>query len=151
MSIQTALPAIAAYLKKDKTMPRYFVQGKGEIRLSKSDFKAQGGEGAIFVKGSTAYKIYTDPSRTIQPTKILELSVLAQSNIIRPLDVIIDRQNQPVGYSMRHVGRSFALCQLFPKAFRLRNNVAADTVLRLGRKLQDEVKHVHTKGILIVN
>src|SRR5258705_3782099 len=151
MSIQTALPAIAAYLKKDKTMPRYFVQGKGEIRLSKSDFKAQGGEGAIFVKGSTAYKIYTDPSRTIQPTKILELSVLAQPNIIRPLDVIIDRQNQPVGYSMRHVVRSYVLCQLFPKAFRLRNNVTPETVLRLVRNLQEGVKHVHSKGILIVD
>src|SRR5258705_3158582 len=151
MSIQTALPAIAAYLKKDKTMPRYFVQGKGEIRLSKSDFRAQGGEGAICVKGSTAYKIYTDPSRTIQPTKILELSVLAQPNIIRPLDVIIDRQNQPVGYSMRHVVRSYVLCQLFPKAFRFRNNVTPETVLRLERNLQEGVKHADRKGILIVD
>jgi hypothetical protein len=152
MSIQAALPAIGAYFKRNQMKPpRYFVQGKGEIRLSSSNFKAQGGEGAIYVKGSTAYKIYTDPSRTIHPAKILELSVLAQPNIIRPLDVIIDRQNRPVGYSMRHVGRSFALCQLFPNAFRLRNNVTPDTVLRLVRKLQEGVKHVHSKGILIVD
>ena len=132
-------------------MPRYFVQGKGEIRLTKADFKAQGGEGAIYVTGSTAYKIYTDPQRAIPQTKLLELSVLAHPNIIRPLDVVIDRQNRPVGYSMRHVSRSYALCQLFPRAFRLRNNLTPKTTLRLVRKLQEGVKHIHTKGILIVD
>jgi len=151
VQIKTAFPRLGAYLKRDNTMPRYFVQGKGEIRLTKSDFKAQGGEGAIYVTGSTAYKLYTDPQRAITQAKILELSVLAQPNIIRPLDVVIDRQNRPVGYSMRHVGRSYALCQLFPRAFRLRNNLTPETTLRLVRKLQEGVNHIHSKGILIVD
>jgi hypothetical protein len=150
-AIKTLFPGLGAYLKRDNTIPRYFVKGRGEIRLTKADFKAQGGEGAIYVSGSTAYKIYTDPQRTIPQAKILELSVLAQPNIIRPLDVVIDRQNRPVGYSMRHVGRSYALCQLFPRAFRLRNNLTPETTLRLVRKLQEGVKHIHTKGILIVD
>jgi len=132
-------------------MPRYFVQGKGEVRLSKADFKAQGGEAAIYVTGSTAYKIYNDPQRAIPQAKILELSVLGQPNIIRPMDVVIDRQNNPVGYSMRYVGRSYSLCQLFPRAFRLRNNVTPETTLRLVRKLHEGVKHIHTKGILLVD
>ncbi len=151
MAITAAFPGLKAYLKRDNMMPRYFVQGKGEVRLSKTDFKAQGGEGAIYVKGSTAYKIYSDPKRAIPQAKIIELSVLAQPNIIRPLDVVIDRQNKPVGYSMRHVGKSHALCQLFPKAFRLRNNLTPQMTLRLVRKLQEGVKHIHAKGILIVD
>ena len=151
MLLKTAFPGLGAYLKRDNTMPRYFVQGKGEIRLTKADFKAQGGEGAIYVKRSTAYKLYTDPQRAITQAKILELSVLSEPNIIRPIDVVIDRQNQPVGYSMRQVGKSYALCQLFPRAFRLRNNLTPETTLNLVRKLQEGVRHVHTKSILIVD
>lgn len=151
MPLKTAIPNLGSYLKRNDRIPRFFVQGKGEIRLGRSDFKAQGGEGAIYVKGSTAYKIYANPQRTISRGKMLELSVLDHPNIIRPLDLIIDRQNIPVGYSMRYVGRSYALCQLFPRAFRSRNSLTPETTLSLVRTLQEGVKHVHSKGVLIVD
>lgn len=151
MAIKEGFLRLRAYLKREDTMPRYFVQGKGEIRLGKTDFKAQGGEGAIYVKGSTAYKIYTDPRRAIPQAKILELSVLAQPNIIRPVDVLLDGQNRAVGYSMHHVGKSHALCQLFPKAFRQRNNLTPEMTLGLVRKLREGVNSIHSKGILIVD
>jgi hypothetical protein len=149
---KTIFPGLGTVQKEDATtMTRYFVQGRGEVRLDKSDFKAQGGEGSIYVQGATAYKIYTEPQRAIPQAKILELSVLTQPNIIRPLDVLLDAQNRPVGYSMRSVGRSYALCQLFPKAFRQRNNLTPGAMLRLVQKLQEGVGHVHAKGILIVD
>lgn len=132
-------------------MTRYFVQGSGELRLSKSDFKAQGGEGAIYVQGAHAYKIYADPARVITPAKISELAVLTEPQIIRPLAVLLDDKNRAVGYTMRAVGKSYALCQLFPKAFRQRNNLTPDTALRLVRRLQAGVAHVHAKGILLVD
>jgi hypothetical protein len=142
---------LRAYLQRGDAMSRYFVQGQGEIRLSRTDFKAQGGEGAIYVKGSAAYKIYTDPARAIRPAKIQELSVLTQTNIIRPLNILLDGKNRPVGYAMRHIDKAYALCQLFPKAFRRRNNLTAEMTLRLVRQLQEGVRHVHAKGILIVD
>ncbi len=132
-------------------MARYFVPGKGEVRLDKSDFKAQGGEGAIYVKGASAYKIYADPARAITRAKISELAVLTQPNIIRPLDVLLDGKNRAVGYSMRSVGKAYALCQLFPKAFRQRHNLTPEATLRLVRKLQAGVAHVHARGVLIVD
>jgi hypothetical protein len=132
-------------------MARYFIQGKGEIRLSRNDFKAQGGEGSIFVKGATAYKIYTDPQRAIPLAKIQELSVLSQTRIIRPLELVLDAKNRPAGYSMRHVGKSYALCQLFPKAFRQRNNLTPEMVWQLVRKLQEGVHHIHTRGVLLID
>jgi hypothetical protein len=135
----------------NKTGTRYFLQGKGEIKLSQSDFKAQGGEGSIYVKKSTAYKIYADPSRTLHPAKIVELSALTQANIIRPLEIVLNAKNEPVGYSMHHVDRAYALCQLFPKAFRQRNNLTPELTLLLVRRLQQGVAHVHSKGILIVD
>lgn len=140
-----------SFFKRGNANNKMFVQGKGAIRLSSADFKAQGGEGSIFVKGSTAYKIYSDPQRTISPIKIQELSVLSEQNIIRPLELILDNKNNPIGYSMRSVSKSFALCQLFPKAFRQRNNLTPERTLKLVRKFQDGVKHIHSKGILIVD
>lgn len=151
MPIRIALPNLKSYLQRGHTMSGYFIQGKGEVHLTKADFKAQGGEGAIYIKGSTAYKLYADPQRMIQPAKILELSVLTDPRIVRPLDVLLDGRNRPVGYSMRHIGNAYALCQLFPKAFRNRMNLTPEMVFRLVRKLQDGIRHVHSKGILIVD
>jgi len=144
-------PGLRSYLTGNKTGTRYFVQGKGEIKLGQADFKAQGGEGSIYVKSSKAYKIYTNPSRAIQPAKIAELSVLTQPNIIRPIDIVLNEKNEAVGYSMQHVDKAFALCQLFPKAFRQRNNLTPERTLLLVRRLQEGVAHTHGKGLLIVD
>ena len=130
---------------------RYFVQGQGEVQLGRSEFKAQGGEGAVYVKGQTAYKIYTDPSRCIAQAKIDELSSLVQPNIIRPIHLILDGKNLPAGYTMRAIGKAHSLCQLFPKAFRQRNNITPEIILRLVRQLQTGVCHIHSRGILVVD
>ena len=143
--------SLKAYWKSDGVRNRYFVPGKGQLQLGKTEFKAQGGEGSVYVKGSNAYKIYTDPSRCISQAKIDELAVLVQPNIIRPLELILDGRNRPVGYSMRYAGKAHALCQLFPKAFRQRNNITPEITLRLVRQLQTGVSHVHSRGILIVD
>lgn len=142
---------LKAYLKTDASAVRYYIPSKGQLRLGKSEFKAQGGEGAVYVKGSNAYKLYADPSRCITQAKIDELSALVQPNIIRPLELIIDGHNRPVGYSMRAIGKAHSLCQLFPKAFRLRNNLTPELTLRLVRQLQTGVSHVHSRGILLVD
>jgi hypothetical protein len=151
MTLKAVFPGLNSFFKGDAAGTRYFVQGVGEVRLDKSDFKAQGGEGSIYVKGGRAYKIYTDPQRAIPPAKIRELSALTLPNIVRPLEVLLDARNRAAGYSMRAVGRSYALCQLFPKAFRQRNSLTPETTLRLVRRMQEGVSHVHSKGVLVVD
>jgi hypothetical protein len=151
MTLKAVFPSLNNLFKGDASGTRYYVRGRGEVRLAKSDFKAQGGEGSIYVKGAHAYKIYTDPGRAIPPAKIQELSALALPNVIRPLELLLDATNRPAGYSMRAVGRSYALCQLFPKAFRQRNNLTPETALRLVRRMQEGVGHVHSKGVLVVD
>ncbi|MBA2340645.1 MAG: hypothetical protein H0V88_09630 [Pyrinomonadaceae bacterium] len=132
-------------------MPKYYVQNRGEINLTKADFKAQGGQAAIYVKGATAYKIYTDPKEMIPSGKMQELSALTHPAIIRPQDVVLNERNKPIGYTMRHIENAYALCQMFPKSFRTRNNLTPETVLQLVRKLQESVHHVHARNILIVD
>lgn len=152
MTLKAVFPGLNNLFKGNATAgTRYYIQGGGEVRLNRSDFKAQGGEGSIYLKGAHAYKIYTDPRRAIQPAKIQELSALNRPNIIRPLELLLDAKNCAAGYSMRAVGRSYALCQLFPKAFRQRNNLTTETTLRLVRRMQEGVSHVHSKGILVVD
>ncbi len=128
-----------------------FIKGKGKVSLGQGDFVAQGGEGAVYAKGDTAYKIYGDPGKMIAPAKIQELSALSLPTIIRPCDVLLDRSNMPIGYSMPRVRDAVALCQAFTRAFRERNNLTPDAMLALVRKLQEGVQHVHDRGMLIVD
>jgi len=127
------------------------IPNKGDITLTQADFKAAGGQGSVYVKSATAYKIYANPSQMILPAKLQELSALTLPNIIRPLEMIYDQQNNAVGYTMRHVEKAYALCQLFPKAFRQRMNLTPDAMLQLVHKLRAGVQHIHSKDILLVD
>lgn len=151
MSLITLFTGAGPSSKPADTARRYLLQSGGEVRLGRSDFKAQGGEGSIYVKGQTAYKLYTDPRRAVPAEKVRELSVLTEPNIIRPMELLLDGKGRPAGYSMRAVGKSYALCQLFPRAFRQRHGLTNDAALGLVRKLREGVAYVHSRGILIVD
>lgn len=127
-----------------------YVQGK-KVRLTQADFKAQGGEGAVYVKGSTAYKVYADPAKMIAPAKIQQLAVLSLPEIVRPQEVILDTGRSPIGYTMQSIPQGLVLCQTFPRAFRERVGLTPDKALGLVRELQKGVRHVHERGLLIVD
>lgn len=120
------------------------------ISITKKDFLSSGGEGSVYVKGRTAYKIYTDRSRMIPLGKINELSVLSDSRIIKPKDVIYSK-GQPIGYTMRFIKDTYSLCQLFTKTFKDRHNLSADKCLDLIKMMQETIHHIHNNKILIVD
>ena len=127
-------------------------KGKGSVSLTKKDFVASGGEGSVYAKGSTAYKIYADPSKMISVAKIKELSSIKEPKVIRPLNILLDsKNNNTIGYSMRYLKNTYSLCQAFTKSFKDRNNISPDIVLSLVRDMQNTIKHIHEKGILIVD
>ena len=127
-----------------------YVQGK-KVRLTQAEFKAQGGQGAVYVKDGTAYKVYADPAHMIPPAKIAALSALALPDIVKPQDVLTDARRAPVGYTMPGIAGGFVLCQTFPRAFRDREGLTPDLTLGLVRTLQEGVAHVHAQNILIVD
>lgn len=127
------------------------IKGKGNYSLNKADFVASGGEGAVYCKGDIAFKIYTDAKKMLPIDKIRELGVLTLSNVIRPQDVVLDSRNKPIGYTMRFLKDTYALCQLFPKAFRERMGVKPDDVVGMVKKLQAIVSHCHDHDVLIVD
>ncbi len=127
-----------------------YVQGR-KVRLTQAEFRAQGGEGAVYVRGGTAYKVYADPAKMIPPAKMGELSALTLPDIVRPQDVLWDGRGTPVGYTMHAVPDALMLCQTFPKAFRDRAGLTPEKSLHLVRALQAGVRHVHGCGLLIVD
>jgi serine/threonine protein kinase len=129
--------------------PKVKVKGK-QITLTKKDLKGSGGEGTVFVKGKTAYKIYHDPTRMIAAGKIDELSVLTNPAILIPQEIIFNRK-KPIGYTMQFVDDTYVLCQLFTKAFKKRNNITPDMSLALMRDIQNKIQHIHNHGVLIVD
>ncbi len=130
---------------------KVFIKGKNSVNLPTNTFLASGGQADIYVNGNTAYKIYNDSKYLIPEGKIKELSHLTFKNIIKPEDILLDKDNNNIGYTMSYVKDSYSLCQLFPKAFRDRNNLSHQTILDLIRKLQDIITHCHKNNILIVD
>jgi len=127
-----------------------YVNGRG-IRLDKQHYLGQGGEGAVYARGTTAYKIYTDPKKMIPVAKIQELSVLQDKRIVKPETVITDQKGHPIGYTMFCVKGGYALCQIFPRSFRERNGLDISQITNLVRELQEGVHHVHQAKILLVD
>ena len=130
---------------------KYFVKGKSSIELNQSNFVADGGEGNFYVKNNMGYKIYHDPNKCISEAKIIELAKITNMNVIKPEDLLLDQHSVPNGYSMRYVSDTYALSQLFPKAFRNRNGFTPDKTLKLVEDLQRGVAELHKQGILIVD
>lgn len=128
------------------------VQGTtNKIDLGQKEYVTQGGEGKIYVKGKTAYKIYLDPKKMIPESKMQELSLLTRPNIIRPDKVLLNTRQKPIGYTMRAVTNTYSLCELFPLAFRDREGLTIETVLDLIQIMQETIAEVHKAQCLIVD
>lgn len=128
------------------------VKGSGKTKslTQRHQVGQPGGEGTVYASGNLAYKIYHDPKKMIPEGKFNELSSLDDPRILRPKDVLVNR-NKPVGYTMRFVKDTWTLCQLFPKAFRDREGLDNKTVMDLVQQSRDLMEHVHGKGILAVD
>ena len=129
-----------------------YIQGnKNKIKLDKRHFISQGGEGSIFARRGIVYKIYTNPKSMIPHAKIKELSSIKNSNVIKPERIVLDNRQKPVGYTMKHISNTYALCQIFPKAFRDRTGMDTKNVLELIQKMQKTISDIHKEKILVVD
>jgi len=129
-----------------------FIKGNNnKINLTKSQFIASGGEGSIYSSQGTAFKIYQDPKGVIPYSKISELSSIRNSNVIKPEKLVLNNKSEPIGYTMKHVPKSYALCQIFPKAFRDRTGMDTKNVLNLIQIMQKTIADIHKEKILIVD
>ncbi len=101
-------------------------------------------------QGNLAYKIYLDPARMIPEAKIAELARLDRPNIICPRDVLLDKQNTAIGFSMNRVD-GLELCRLFNTVFLRSNNITPELLLKLVENMQETTQFIHDRGFLVVD
>ena len=132
-------------------MAKYTIQGKGEVNLTDKNFITEGGEGKIYGKGSTIYKIYADLHKMIPEAKIRELGVLSRDNILNPQNIIFDSKSRMVGFTMNRIENSIPICKLFTTDYRNRNGIAPENVVNLVDNIQETLNFIHDKKILVVD
>jgi len=126
---------------------KVYVKGTGTtVDLTQRDFVAQGGQGQIFTKNGTAYKIYHDPANMLPEGKIQELQAITDPRVNKPQQILVNKAGKPIGYTTKFVKDAYALCQLFPKSFRDREKVTHEMMQELVRKFQEGVSNVHKAG-----
>ena len=127
---------------------RYHVKGK-QIDLTQKDFIAKGGEGSVYGKGDTIYKVYENPSDMIPKAKMEELKILDDPRILRPKEVIVNDALRIIGFTMDWVKDTVDLCKLFTNGFRKRNNFSDPT--RLVGSIRDVISGIHASNCLMVD
>lgn len=131
---------------------RVYVSGESKaVSLSQKDFVFSGGEGQVFVKGNLAYKIYHDRSKVIEQGRIEELSKIRSPLVIKPQAMLLDDNNNPVGYCMTALHNTIPLSRLFTTEFRLANQISDQDVYALVQQMRDTLASLHQQGILIVD
>lgn len=131
-------------------VPKIKAQGK-VVDLNQNHYKAAGGEGTVFVKSGTAYKIYHDPAKMIPVGKIKELASINLPHVLGPQYPITDLNDKPIGFAMRYVDKTEYLCKLFTRGFRDTNGVDPAMINALVKRMQDTLKVIHSKQILVVD
>ena len=129
---------------------KVFVDGKG-LNLGKRDFVAQGGEGSVYMRRGTAYKVYSNAAQRIPAGKIQELSAINDPRVVKPEKALTDASGQTIGYTMRFIDGATALCRLFTRSFREREGIDPAMMFSLVGKLREGVEAVHAAGIQIVD
>lgn len=129
---------------------KIYVRGKGSVSLGKDDFEAKGGEGSIYHKGNIAYKIFINPDKMIPEAKIDELSMLTDTNIVKPLDILMDKNNKKVGFTTAWVD-GIPLCKMFVGGFRKRENITDDHITELVTNMSNTIHHIHAKKCIMVD
>jgi len=125
---------------------------KNIIEITDKDYKAAGGQAAVYCIKDTAYKIYHDPSRMIPEAKIQELAILNRQNILGPKDVVYDfKSGKPLGFTMPYISDTEFLCKIFTKNFRDDNNLSPQDIISLITNMQKTLEYIHSEKILVVD
>ena len=132
---------------------KVIIQGKGSETLQKGDYIAAGGEGTVCRRGSTAYKVYHDPTKMIPLAKIRELAPIVRLvNVLGPRDILLDsKTNTPVGFTMPYIEQTEFLCRMFSKGFKTDSGITSDMVMQLVKRMQSTISEIHQEGILVVD
>jgi len=126
---------------------------KHVVTLQSSNYKAAGGEGAIYVANGMAYKLYHDPvHKQFSLQKMQELAAINNTQVIIPRDLIFDpKDGKPLGYTTRYVDNVEPLLKLFTRTFKTDNNISFQMTNHLVKEVQKVVTDIHSAKCLVVD
>lgn len=119
--------------------------------LRAADFLAQGGEGSVFVRKDLAFKIYHDAGNMPPVGKLEELRSLRLENVIAPIELLVRKSGEPVGFSMPRIENAQFLSRLFSTNFKRANGIAPEDVVNLVEQMRGTLAQIHREGFLIVD
>lgn len=129
---------------------RVSLQKSGQrITLGLNDYIAGGGEGKVYGKGSSAFKLYHDPKKMIPLGKIHELSKLSPKNVLVPRDIVLDSKKKPIGFSMRLIPDSVFLTWLFNRGWKQQNGVSDKHLLDIVKKMRETTITLHNEKCVV--
>lgn len=112
----------------------------------------EGGEGLIFKYDNKIIKIYK-PNVDIKTAKIkIEALITAKSlpkEIIKPIDIVVNNNNEFIGYIMNEVKDGEEIKKLINKKFVLSNNITTQNILKMLVKIKETLDILHKRKIFI--
>lgn len=129
------------------------IGNSGVVTLTDKNYKAAGGEAAIYVAGGMAYKLYHDPLvKQLPPKKMQELGAIHNPQVVIPQQIIFDpKDGKPLGYTTTFVDNVEPLLKYFTRTFKDDNNISFQMVNHLVKEIQKVVADVHSAQCLIVD
>ena len=130
-------------------MPDLLVNKKLKISLGQNEYKAQGGQGTVYVKSGLAYKVYHEADKMIPEGKIIELAAIGIPTVLAPHDILYTTKMQPIGFTMPFVENTEYLTKIFSRGFKDSNGISNEMVVSLVTKMQSILSELHSKGIVV--
>lgn len=78
-------------------MKVYRKTSQAPIDLTAHDLVGQGGQGNVYSKGGSAFKVYHNPKDMLPLGKIQELATIDDEYVITPKDVLMDSRGKSIG------------------------------------------------------
>jgi hypothetical protein len=125
------------------------VGAKASVTLTPSNFVASGGEGSIYKRGTTTYKVYNQPRNDFEE-KVKLLSALRHPGIIAPQEPLYNKADELVGFTMPFV-EGEVLVRYFSNEFRNHNSYGISQTIETVKKTREIVAAAHSQKALIVD
>lgn len=126
------------------------IGGRQKITLGQNEYKAQGGEGTVYVSNGLAFKIYHDASKMIPEGKLLELKQIKTPNVLSPKDILYSPSSKKaVGFTMPYVDNTEYLTKLFSKGFKDNNNITPAMIVNVITEMQKQLQSLHGECIIV--
>lgn len=127
--------------------------GQRALVLTSADHVATGGEGAVYVKGDTVYKIYLSPDKATasgMERKLILLSAIRHPGVVAPQGALRDKSGKFLGI---HMPRSSGepMCRLFTNTWRDLHKIGTMETAALAESMRAVVMAAHSHKAVLVD